>query len=150
MECRSGPIEPIVELCLYEASRAVLVSQVIHPALAAGKVVIVDRFQDSTWVYQGFAGKVDLGLVETMGRLATGGLKPQLTILLDLPAAQGLSRVQRPNRMERKPISFHRKVRQGYRVLARREPRRFRVIRADRPMEEVQQKIRKVIQSVLD
>lgn len=149
LDHRTGKIDPTVELCLYEAARAALVGQVIRPALKAGKICVVDRFQDSTWVYQGWAGQVNLKVVEEMGRSATGGLKPDLTILLDLPVERGLRRVQRPNRMEAKPLSFHRKVRQGYLALARRNRRRFRVVRADRPMREVRERIQKAVCDVV-
>jgi dTMP kinase len=144
-----GKIDPLVELLLYEAARTALVSQVIRPGLKAGKLCIIDQFQDSTWVYQGWAGRVDLKVVEAIGRAATGGLKPDLTILLDLPVEQGLKRVQRPNRMEAKPLFFHRKVRQGYRALARRNRRRFRVIRAGRPFKEVRERIQKAVHDVI-
>lgn len=142
-------IDPLVELLLYEASRAVLVREVIRPALKMGKVVILDRFQDSTWVYQGWAGSMDLVLVERLGRAATGGLKPDRTVLLDVPARRGLNRVKRPNRMEAKPISFHKRVRRGYHVLARRQKRRVRLVRADRPIAQVQADIRRAIADVL-
>ena len=142
-------MDAAVELLLYEASRAVLVSEVIRPALKAGKVVILDRFQDSTWVYQGFAGGVDRKLIEQLGRITTGGLQPDRTLLLDLPVRQGLARVQRPNRMEAKPVSFHEKVRKGYLTLARKNKKRIRLIRADRPMAEVQEAVRKAVANVL-
>ncbi|MBI3318489.1 MAG: dTMP kinase [Candidatus Omnitrophica bacterium] len=149
LDRRSGRIDPFVELCLYEASRALLVRRVIRPALKAGKVVLLDRFQDSTWVYQGWAGGTDLKLIEAIGRASTGGLEPRLTLLLDLPARRGLARVRHPNRMEAKPLSFHERVRKGYLHLSRRQPGRFRVIRADRPIEQVQQEIRKAVRRVL-
>ena len=145
LDSKPGSMDAVVELLLYEASRAVLVSEVIRPALKAGKVVILDRFQDSTWVYQGFAGGMDRKLVERLGRVATGGLEPDRTILLDLPARQGLSRVRRPNRMEAKPVSFHEKVRRGYLHLAKRNRKRIRLIRADRPVAEVQEAVRKAV-----
>ena len=149
LDPRSGRLDPLVELMLYESSRAVLVSEVIRPALKAGKIVIADRFQDSTWVYQGWAGGCDPVLVEKLGRAAVGTFRPDFTILLDLPVKIGLNRVKHPNRMEAKPLAFHQKVRQGYLVLARREPKRIRVIRADRPAAEVQQEIRKAVCDVL-
>jgi dTMP kinase len=149
LDTKPGAIEAEVELLLYEASRAVLVSEVIRPALKAGKVVILDRFQDSTWVYQGFAGGMDRKLVEHLGRIATGGLQPDRTILLDLPARQGLARVHRPNRMEAKPVSFHEKVRRGYLHLAKTNKKRIRLIRADRPMAQVQETVREAVKSVL-
>lgn len=142
-------IDPLVELFLYEASRAVLVRDVIRPALKVGKVVILDRFQDSTWVYQGWAGGLNLKLVETLGTAAAGGLQPDRTILLDLPARQGLARVRRPNRMEAKPVSFHERVRRGYQMLARREKRRFRIVQVDRAVAQVQAEIRKAVADLL-
>ena len=142
-------MDAAAELLLYEASRAVLVREVIRPALKAGKIVILDRFYDSTWVYQGWAGGMDLQLVEQLNRAATGGLRPDRTLVLDLPARKGLARVRRPNRFEAKPVAFHEKVRRGYLSLARRQKRRMRVIRADRPVNEVQQEIRKAVNHLL-
>ena len=143
------PMDAAAELLLYEASRAVLVREVIRPALKAGKMVILDRFYDSTWVYQGWAGGVDLKLVEHLNLAATGGLRPDRTLVLDLPARKGLARVREPNRFEAKPVAFHEKVRRGYLALARKERRRIRVVRADRPVAEVQREIRKVVNGVL-
>lgn len=145
LDSKKAGLDPFVELCLYEASRAVLVSQVIRPALKAGKVVVLDRFYDSTWVYQGWAGRMDLRLVERLSRAATAGIQPDCTILLDLPVRQGLSRVRRPNRFEAKPLEFHQRVRQGYRALARRQRRRFQRVRADRPVGKVQEEIRRIV-----
>lgn len=142
-------IDPLVELCLYEASRAILVREVILPALKSGRVVILDRFQDSTWVYQGWAGGMDLKLIEQLGRACTRGLVPDVTILLDLPVKKGLARVKRPNRMEAKSIAFHQKVRQGYGVLARRNRKHFRLIRTNQNADKVQQDIRKALHNVL-
>ena len=149
LHSKPGSMDAVTELMLYEASRSLLVRQVLRPALRQGKVVILDRFQDSTWVYQGWAGGMDLKLVEKIGQAAAGGLAPRLTLLLDLPARKGLARVRRPNRMEKKPAAFHEKVRRGFLVLARRQPRRFWVIRADRPLAEVQRAVREVVSRVL-
>ena len=149
LDSKPGSMDAIVELLLYEASRAVLVSEVIRPALKAGRTVILDRFQDSTWVYQGWAGGVDREMVERLGEIATGRLRPDRTILLDIPARQGLSRVRRPNRMEAKPVSFHEKVRRGYLFLARWDKKRIRVIRADRPMAVVQREVREAVADVV-
>ena len=149
LDRRSGTIHPLAELFLYEASRVAIVQNVIHPALKSGSIVVVDRFQDSTWVYQGWAGGIDLQLVERMGQATTGGLKPDLTLLLDLPVEKGLARVRRPNRMEAKPLSFHQKVREGYLRLSRLERKRFRRIRADRSPEEVFREIQEVVGRVI-
>ncbi len=150
LDSKNAKIDVLMELCLYEASRAALVAEVIQPALAKGQMVVVDRFQDSTWVYQGWAGGLDLKLVEKVGRLAMQGLSPNLTILLDLPARKGLGRVKRPNRMEAKSVAFHQKVRRGYLALARRQPRRFKRFDVSRPVKEVQASIREVVQRVLE
>ncbi|MBI3614896.1 MAG: dTMP kinase [Candidatus Omnitrophica bacterium] len=150
LDHRSGKLDPLVELCLYEASRKILMDQVIRPALRSGRIVILDRFQDSTWVYQGWAGGCGLKLVEELGRAVMGDLAPDRTIVLDLPVKKGLARVRHPNRMEAKPLAFHEKVRQGYLTLARRQPQRIRVVRADQPPAKVQQEIRKAIQDVLE
>ncbi len=138
-------MDAAAELLLYEASRAVLVREVIRPALKVGKVVILDRFYDSTWVYQGWAGGMDLKLVEQLNRAATGGLQPDRTLVLDIPVRKGLARVRRPNRFEAKPVSFHEKVRRGYLHLAKREKRRIRLVRADRPLDQVQESVRKAV-----
>ena len=149
LDSKPGSMDAAVELLLYEASRAVLVTEVIQPALKAGKTVILDRFQDSTWVYQGWAGGMDRKLVEQLGRIATGGLQPDRTVLLDIPARRGLARVRRPNRMEAKPVAFHEKVRKGYLRLAQRHPQRIRLIQAGRPIGQVQQEVREAIADVL-
>ncbi|MBI3312064.1 MAG: dTMP kinase [Candidatus Omnitrophica bacterium] len=145
LDSKPGSIDPLVELFLYEASRAVLVREVIRPALRKGQVVLLDRFQDSTWVYQGWAGRMNLELVKTLGTAATGGLQPDRTILLDLPARQGLARVRKPNRMEAKPVAFHEQVRTGYRVLARRGGRRIRIVKVNGPIAQVQAEIRREV-----
>ena len=142
-------MDAAAELLLYEASRAVLVREVIRPALKAGKIVILDRFYDSTWVYQGWAGGMNLQLVEQLNLAATGGLRPDRTLVLDVPARKGLARALRPNRFEAKPVAFHEKVRRGYLALACRERRRIRVVRVDRPVAEVQREIRKGVSDLL-
>lgn len=149
LDTRHKKMDALAELCLYEASRALLVKERIAPALRSGKVVVVDRFQDSTWVYQGWAGGLDLDFVEEIGRRALQGIEPDLTLLLDLPVREGLGRVRSPNRMEARPIRFHEKVRRGYLELARRHPKRVQRFSADRPVGQVQRAIREVVQRVL-
>jgi dTMP kinase len=149
LDSDQNALNPFEECLLYEASRSLLVRHIIRPALQRGCVVVLDRFQDSTWVYQGWAGGVDIELVDALGSSATGGIRPDLTFLMDLPVRKGLLRVKRPNRMEAKSLAFHAKVRAGYLALARRDPTRFRIIRTDRPMEEVIRLIREEVQNVL-
>jgi len=140
-------VEPLAELLLYAADRAQHTRQVIMPALAAGKVVLSDRFYDATTVYQGYARGFDLELVNQLNELATGGLKPDLTLLFDLDVETGLKRTRRrgyqsgeaaarPDRLDQEPVEFHERVRKAYLEIAAREPQRFRVIPAAGPVEE--------------
>jgi dTMP kinase len=134
----SAPMSGVTELFLYEASRAQLVREVITPALARGAVVLCDRFTDSTLAYQGFGRGIDLNLIRQFNHLATDGLTPDLTILLDLDPGIGLERCTRSlragrafrDRMTAEPLAFHQRVREGYLALAREEPERIRVIDA--------------------
>ena len=148
---------PLTELLLYEADRAQHVHEVIKPALAANKVVVSDRFFDATTVYQGYARGFDLKLIEQIHHLVLGNLKPDLTMVLDLPVDLGLKRAwQRINsrsdlsedRFEKEDIAFHERVRQGYLALARAEPERFRVIDASRDAEAVHRDIVDVVLSL--
>ncbi|MCL2140536.1 MAG: dTMP kinase [Dehalococcoidia bacterium] len=120
------------ELLLFSASRAQLCKEVITPALDSGYVVVCDRYIDSSLAYQGFGRGLDLDTIKSLISLATDGLKPDLTILLDIPVAQGFKRKNkvRRDRFENEQSSFHEKVRQGYRQLARLEPQRFLVLDA--------------------
>jgi len=141
-----GSVEPLAELLLYAADRAQHARQVIMPALAEGKVVLSDRFYDATTVYQGYARGFDLTLVNQLNELATGGLKPDLTLIFDLDVETGLKRtrrrgdeaglVARPDRLDQEPIEFHERVRKAYLEIAAREPQRFRVIPSAGPVEE--------------
>ncbi len=132
-------ISPLTELMLFNAARAQSVAEVIKPALKNGKVVISDRYADSTTVYQGYGRELDLTMVKAINRVATQGLMPDLTILLDMPAEEGLARKkgEKPDRFEQEAIAFHRRVREGYLELARIEPERWLVIDANQPKEEI-------------
>jgi dTMP kinase len=142
----AGSVEPLAELLLYAADRAQHVRRVILPALSLGKVVLSDRFYDATTVYQGYARGFDLELVNQLNELATGGLKPDLTLLFDLDVETGLKRTMRrgdgtgvtaarPDRLDQEPVEFHERVRQAYLDIAAREPERFRVIPSAGPVE---------------
>jgi len=142
----AGSVEPLAELLLYAADRAQHVRRVILPALAEGKVVLSDRFYDATTVYQGYARGFDLELVNQLNELATGGLKPDLTLLFDLDVETGLKRTMRrgdgtgvtaarPDRLDQEPMEFHERVRQAYLDIAAREPERFRIIPSAGPVE---------------
>ena len=137
-------IHPSTELFLFEAGRAQNVNAVIKPALAAGKIVLCDRFTDSTIAYQGYARGQDLHMLETLNRMALNGVKIALTILLDLPPEAGFaraaSRVETQNnfdRMESEALAFHHKVRSGFLALAAQYPERIKVFNADQPMEQL-------------
>ena len=142
----AGSVEPLAELLLYAADRAQHVRRVILPALSLGKVVLSDRFYDATTVYQGYARGFDLELINQLNELATGGLKPDLTLLFDLDVETGLKRTMRrgdgtgvtaarPDRLDQEPVEFHERVRQAYLDIAAREPQRFRVIPSSGPVE---------------
>lgn len=132
---RQDEISPQAELLLFAACRSQLVSNVIRPSLENGKVVICDRFADSTTAYQGYGRGIDLATVTATNKLATQGNRPDLTVLLDIAAATGLSRKQArtKDRFESEEIAFHHTVRDGYLKLAAEEPNRWLVIDATLP-----------------
>ena len=125
-------ISPLAELLLFNASRAQLVKEIINPALSEGKVVLCDRFADSTTAYQGYGRGIDLNTVEAVNRTGTYGLTPDLTILLDMPVEKGLARKkdQNADRFHAETAGFHRRVREGYLTLAAESPERWVVIDA--------------------
>jgi dTMP kinase len=125
-------ISGLIELLLFNASRSQLVDKIIKPALKEGKVVICDRFTDSTVAYQGYGRGLDLELIKQMNDTATRGLKPDLTILLDLPVEEGLQRKsnQKADRFHQENLTFHYKIRNGFLKLAKAEPRRWLIIDA--------------------
>ncbi len=135
----SATLDPVAELLLYEAARAQVVRDVIAPSLARGEVVLCDRFFDSTTAYQGYGRGLDLDVVRALHELATGGLAPDRTIVLDLDHAWGLSRATREgaDRLEREDAAFHARVREGFLAIARQEPGRVRVIDASGSVDEV-------------
>jgi dTMP kinase len=139
-------LAPACEALLFMASRAQLVAEVIRPALDAGKVVLSDRFLLATVVYQGHAGRLDPGMLWEVGKLSSGGLLPDLTVLLDLPIEKAKERRGRPaDNIERRPDEYHRRVREGFLLEARRSPERIRVVDASGPVEEVQARIRQEV-----
>ena len=136
----TGELTRWSELCLYVAARAQLVDEKIRPALQAGTLVLADRFGDSSVVYQGIARGIEVERVEALNAWATGGIEPGLTVLFDLDPEIGLARVSARgtrDRLEAEPLSFHRRVREGYLDLARRRSYRFLVLDAARSEEEV-------------
>ena len=132
-------ITPLAELLLFNASRSQLIDKVIKPKLEGGKVVICDRFTDSTSVYQGYGRGLDFKLIETVNNIATQGIKPDLTILLDIPPAKGFRRKfgDIKDNFERELLEFHMKIHQGYLKLAAEEPQRWLVIDASQSKETI-------------
>lgn len=121
------PISPLTELLLFNASRSQLVSDVIQPSLREGKIVICDRFVDSTISYQSYGRGLDIDVVKDISRIASQGIKPDLTFLLDVPPEVGLSRKGSisNDRFDKETIVFHQKVREGFLILASAEPQRW-------------------------
>ncbi|MBN2453155.1 MAG: dTMP kinase [Candidatus Omnitrophica bacterium] len=144
-------ISDISELFLFEAARSQIVVEVIMPALEAGKIVICDRFSDATFSYQGYGGKVPLEVIRALDRVSTKGLKPRLTILLDVDTITGLSRAKRKgsDRMEKKDVTYHRRVRSGYLDLARRYHGRIKVIKAGGTIQKTQAMVRREVDRVI-
>jgi dTMP kinase len=136
---RDAYISPLTELMLFNASRAQLVAEVIQPNLKSGKAVISDRYADSTTVYQGYGRELDLAMVKATNKAATQGLKPNLTILLDIPVEEGLARkmARKQDRFEQETTAFHQRVREGYLELAAAEPRRWLVMDATQSKRQI-------------
>jgi dTMP kinase len=129
---KNTEISPLGELLLFNASRAQLVAEVIKPNLADGKIVICDRHADSTTAYQGYGRGVNLEMVQAINNAATQGLKPDLTVLLDIPVEEGLARKvnRKQDRFEQEALAFHQRVRDGYLKMAASEPERWFVVDA--------------------
>ncbi len=141
-------MHPRTETLLYQAARAQIVEQVIKPRLTLGEIVLSDRYFDSTIAYQGYGHGQDLDQVRQLVRYATGGLTPDLTILLDLDVEIGLARKSKQqewNRLDAYTIDFHHRVRAGYLEMVRQEPNRWQVVDASQKWEAVQEGLRKTV-----
>lgn len=141
LDPHSEGIVPEAEMLLYAASRAQLISEKIRPALDDGKIVLCDRYLDSSVVYQGYASLMKVQSVIQVNQIATNGLEADRTYLLDLPVNIGLTRSGRADRIEQKTETFHQRVRTGYRTLAQQNPERIKMIQADQDVEKVYQEI---------
>jgi dTMP kinase len=132
-------ISPLAELLLFNTSRTQLVDEVIRPNLEKGKVVICDRYADSTTAYQSYGRGLDLEMVKAINNAATQGLKPDLTVLLDISVEEGLARKRekRRDRFERENITFHQRVREGYLKMAANDPERWLVIDASQSKRKI-------------
>lgn len=149
---KNAEMHPRTETLLYQAARAQIVEEVFRPRLALGEIVLSDRYFDSTIAYQGYGHGQDLEQVRGLVQYATGGLTPDLTILLDLEVEIGLqrkSKQQEWNRLDAYTLDFHKRVRNGYLELVRQEPQRWQVIDSSQTWDEVQQELREKILSRL-
>jgi dTMP kinase len=147
-DLKNVEMHPRTETLLYQAARSQIVEQVIKPRLADGEIVISDRYYDSTIAYQGYGHQQDLEQVRGLVKYATGGLVPDLTVLLDLDVEVGLKRKKNGeewNRMDAYTVEFHRRVRAGYLEMVKQEPKRWVVVNAEQKWESVQEELRKVI-----
>jgi dTMP kinase len=155
-DLKNAGMHPHTEILLYAASRAQLVAQEIRPRLAAGEIVICDRYADSTLAYQGYGHGLDLDTLRTILRFATGGLQPDLTLYLDITAEEGLKRRERAaqggaewNRLDAQPLDFHCRVREGYLALMAEDPARWVCIPASGARETIQAQIRAAVMARL-
>ena len=144
---------PLTELLLYFASRVQHIQEVIMPALARGVHVITDRFTDSTLAYQGYGRGLDLKLIDAIDKIATGRFRPHITLLLDLDVKTGLLRnqgIQKTDRLELEDVSFHKKVRNGYHMLAAQDPQRMKLIEVTGGIDETHGRIIQVLKEFGD
>jgi dTMP kinase len=148
-DLKNAEMHPRTETLLYQAARAQIVEQVIKPRLAGGEIVISDRYYDSTIAYQGYGHQQDLEQVRALVKYATGGLDPDLTILLDLDVEVGLKRKTQNevewNRMDAYTVEFHQRVRKGYLDMVKQEPKRWVVVNSEQKWDAVQEELKKVI-----
>lgn len=143
-------ISSLTELFLYEASRAQLVEEVIKPALNEGKIVICDRFTDATIAYQGYGRGLKKEAIGLLNKKATKGVIPDLTFCLDIEPGDRFSKEEIKDRLEKEGLSFHQRVRKGYLALAKIEPGRIRVIRANRPIDDVERIVKGYVEQAIE
>jgi dTMP kinase len=147
-DLNNSAMRPHTEILLFQASRAQLVEQVILPHLETDGIVLCDRYADSTLAYQGYGHRVDLDQLRTLIQFATGGLKPDLTLLLDIDVEEGLRRKTQAgewNRLDAYDLDFHQRVRQGYFQMVHEEPDRWVVIDATQQPDQVQAAMQKIV-----
>ncbi|GAB4496476.1 MAG: dTMP kinase [Anaerolineales bacterium] len=147
-DMKNAEMHPRTETLLYQAARAQIVEQVIKPRLNDGEIVLSDRYYDSTIAYQGYGHQQDLDEVRALVKYATGGLTPDLTILLDLDVEVGLGRKKKDNewnRLDAYTVEFHKRVRAGYLEMVKAEPKRWLIVNSEQAWESVQAELRRVI-----
>lgn len=147
------PVAAETEAFLVFAARCQHVAQVVEPALARGAIVLCDRFSDSTLAYQGYARGLNVPMLERLNRLATHAVTPHLTLLFDLPVATGLARrrsASETNRLDRESLRFHQKVRAGFLDLAKRHPRRIKIVSARASQDRVARAVARIVSPMLN
>ena len=152
-DLKNVEMHPRTETLLYQAARAQIVEQVFKPRLAVGEIVISDRYYDSTIAYQGYGHQQDLEQVRALVKYATGGLVPDLTVLLDVDVEEGLRRKKKDNewnRMDAYTVEFHRRVRAGYLEMVQAEPPRWVVVDAGKEWQTVQDNLREKIMEFIN
>lgn len=146
LDAKNDSMLPECEMLLYMAARSQIVGEIIKPYLDKGFIVICDRFLDSTIAYQGYGLGIDVSFIKLVGKFATLNIKPSLTIFLDLPVSRGLChRDGNKDRIEKRSLAYHLRVRSGYLALARQEPGRVKIIKVAREKNATQGKIRELI-----
>jgi dTMP kinase len=153
----TGRLSHLAELVLMYAARAQHLEEVVRPALARGEIAVSDRYNDASFAYQGYGRKLGVETVRAFDRVVCGATQPGLTLVLDLDPRVALARAHgretrrnsRHDRFELQGLAFHRRVRQGYLEIARRDPKRVKVVKADRPIAEVHAEIRRIVDKFL-
>jgi len=139
------------DMMLYMAARAQIVEEIIIPILKEGKIILCDRFLDSTIVYQGYGSGIDVSFIKKVGKFVTQNIEPDLTLLFDIDAKEGLKRIHRAkDRIELRDISYHNKVRNGYLDLAKKETPRIKVIKVNKSKEDIHKMVKTYIDELLN
>ena len=149
LDVKNRDMDVVCEMLLYQAARAQLVREKVLPALKQKMIVVLDRFLDATITYQGYGGGLDVQLIQRIGKIVTFGIQPDLTVLLDLAAHEGLRKTKRRDRIEKKSLQFHRRVRRGYLKLARANPGRIKIVPVAREIAATQSIIREIVKRKL-
>lgn len=152
LSTKHDKMDYMAELLLYNAARSQHIKEKIAPELTKGRIVITDRFSDSTVAYQGYGRGISLKLIDSLDRIATGGMRPDLTILLDLDVETGLMRnkhINKVDRLELEDVRFHKKVREGFLKLAVKEPKRIKLVKASKSIDAVHREVVKIISSIV-
>ena len=150
LDPKNQGMDVVCEMLLYMAARAQIIKEKILPALKRGRIVICDRFMDATLAYQGYAGGLDIKIINNIGNLATKAISPDITFLLDIETKKGLLRLRNHrDRMERKSLAYHKKVRKGYLTIAKKQRQRINIISAVGEIAQTQECIRKIVLKIL-